>query len=832
MGLGNLAGKGWAKGKELFKGGAGLTQTGIERDIGAMVLKELDSNLEGVPAEIFAERAVILGDVLRENSKVFFPLLGNTEIPRTSVDAVRQGVRNYVDRAYIFQKSLMGEEAYEKFADDLANTMSLKMVDLHRSRVQSTTVRTADAEVIEGFGNAMKNTAEELGGVDAMEAAASGTGAADIAMEATNKANKSSNAQATVDAISAELDQYQNNNEVLSFFMDAARNNQLGSNAAEKSAIERMSGPELYNAWKKSFTAYKSAWDNLPTDVKLPVEEFYELTLEVVPQAGEWPNFLQSITQTKTLADPINQLLEKMTPRVAEAPNGDLVYESVEEMMERLKLDNVTMAEVFTDLRSQLATRVKALMADGFTVPQGKQLQKFKQGIDEIADNVGDPAFTNAMDLYKKHETTFRTTIPIRAFEDKAKIALRKEGQVPTISGPTPGMDDAYDAGRKALESSMEGGEGYQKAFIAALQSGADKNVSAEMAKAYLGMSMNFMARNLEAGKATGAVDLINALEPQLAVLQSVSPKVVERFRTVVGELKNLDAGLTNAKEVADNLSEEYSDFMKSARADAAMNFIDELVPGIPKITQEPQAAFNEIFGKVSGQGNTIEELMKRAAQAPNGDLITSGIQVAYLEFLRKKIFLSRKIALESGDTAKAVTDVSGKQIQDLLNDPSSPFRNTLDIVFKNNPKRKSQFLYMLELQDISTGSRSIRGETFGSTTTYDTDIVKTLDRLVTLRYGVLNTKATVVRNVLKTVLKPTIDDIQRAANETIDIMVAKPDEFDRIMQLTAKGKPKEAMSIFDRVAKQVTDLTPLALRSAYRGAEMVDEQTEKAMPQ
>jgi len=831
MTLGKIAGITGKGVKALFKGTSGLTQAGIERDVGALVLSELDKNIIGAPAEIFAERASILGEVIRENSESFFPLLGNTTIPRTSVDAVRQGARDYVDRAYVWQKSLMGEEAYEKFADDLANTMSSKMIDLHRSRMTSQTVRDADAAVVEGFGNAMTNTAEGLGGADAVDAAASGL-AGDIVMEATDKSFKAANAGNTVEAISSELDQFQNNNDVLGFFMDAARNNQLGSNAAERRALNSMSGPRLYEAWKKSFSTYKSAWDNLPTDVELPVEEFHKLTTSFVPPE-EWPNFLKSITQTGTLSDPINKLIEKMTPRVAEAPNGDLVYESVEEMLARLDMQGVTMAEVFTDLRGQLALRADALYNNPLTSQQGEQLRNFVRGIDQIADNVGDPAFTEALDLYRKHDTTFRTTEPLRAFEDKAKIALRKEGQVATVTGLTPGMGDAYAAGKVALSSSMEGVDDYQKAFIAALQSGTDQNVTAEMAQAYLGMSMNFMARNLEAGQAPRAMDMINALEPQLDILSNVSPGVVERFRVVVGDLKNLEAGLTDAETVAAKLTKEHSDFIASARTDAAAKFIDDLIPGkTPKITQEPQAAFNEIFGKVAGQGNTIDELMKRAAQSPDGDLIISGIQVGYLEFLRKKVFLSRKIALTEGNTTGAVNDVSSRQIQDLLNNPANPFRNSLDIIFKNNPERKTQFLHMLELQDISTGSRSIRGETFGSTTTYDKDLTKSIDRLITLRYGVLNTKATVTRNIVKTILKPTIDDIEDIAQETMDILVARPDQFDRMLKLVADGKDKKAMNLFGKMASFVSDQTPLALRGAYLGSESVDEQTEKAIPQ
>ena len=829
MTLGKIAGLAAIPVKAIFKGTSGLTRSGIDRDVGALVFKDIDPNVAGAPAEIFAERAAILGEVIRNNSKAFFPLLGKTEISRTSVDAVRQGAREYVDRAYAWQKSLMGPNDYEQFADELANSMSLKMIDLHRSRLQSSAVRTADAEVVEGFGNAMTDTAEELGGAGVVEEAASSLGGP-IAMEATDKAFKLSNAQATADAVSASLDQFKNNNDVLGIFMDAARNNQLGSNAAERRAINSMSGEQLYDSWKQSFTTYRDAWKNLPKDVELPVDQFHELTTSFIP-ANEWPNFIKSITQTGTVSDPINRIIEKMTPRVAEAPNGDLVYESVEEMLSRLDMQGVSMEEVFTDLRGMLSNRAEALFNNPLTREQGGQLRSFVQGIDRIADNVGDPAFTDALDLYRKHDGTFRTTEPLRAFEDQAKVALRKEGQSLTVTGLTPGMADAYAAGKVALTSSMENIDDYQKAFIAALQSGTDKNVTSEMAQAYIGMAMNFMARNLEAGQPPNARDMINALGPQLDVLENLAPDVVERFRTVVGNLNNLEAGLTDANTVVAQLDKEYSNFLASAKTDAAAKFVDDLIPGkTPQVTQEPQAAFNEIFSKVIGQGNTIDELMKRAAQSTNGDLVTSGIQSAYLQFIRDKVFLSRKISLEKGNATGSVNDVSGRQIQDLLRNPANPFRNSLDIIFKNNPDRKTQFLHMLELQDISTGSRSIKGEAFGSNTAYDTQLTKLTDRMITLRYGVLNTKATIARNLSKAVLKPYVDDIQSVAQETMDILVARPEEFDRMLQLIAKGKNKQAMNLFGRMASFVSDQTPLALRGTYLGAESVDEQTDKVL--
>ena len=829
--LGRLGGFAVRGGKAIFKGTSGLTKAGIDRDVGALVFKELDPNAANAPAEIFAERAAIFGDVLRENNSTFFPLLGDTEIPRTSVDAVREGARKYVDRAYAWQKSLMEPEEFEKFADDLANSISMKMIDLHRSRLSSQAVRDADASVVEGMATAMNRTSDELGGQGAVANTAAEFGAPIV--DAVDAARiKADEAGAGLQAAEAALDQFSRNNQVIDLFQNAARNNQLGSNAVERKALQQLSGPQLYNAWRKSFTTYRDKWRNLPTDIELPVAQFHELVTSSMPPA-EFRNFIQTITGTGTAADPINRIMARMTPLVAEAPNGELVFETVPEMIKRLEMQGVTMAEVFTDLRGQLSARADRLFGDPITAKQGAELRDFVQGIDRIAEGVGDPAFQDALDAYRKHDGTFRTTAPLRQFEEQAKIALRKEGQSQTVTGNTPGMADAFKAGNDAMKASMNDIDEYQKAFIAAIQSGGESNVTQEMSQAYLGMVMNGLAKNLEGGKAPNSAQIIGAMEEQLAKLENLDPSVVERFRTVVGELRNLEAGLTDAKTVAENMRNEYNVILADAKRDAAAKFVDDLVPGAtPQITQEPQAAFDKIFGATTGQGNTLDKLMAEAAKRPDGDLIIAGLQASYLQFIKNKVFIARKIALESGNTTGAVNDVSGYQIQEILNNPSNPVRNGLNIVFKNNPGRKDQFLRLLELQDVSTASRSIRGEAFGSTTTYDQDLTKLVDRLITLRYGVLNTRATIARNISKALLKPSVDDIQRTAQEAMDILVAKPDEFDRMLRLTANGNDKEAMSLFGRLASTVVDQTPLALRGAYLGSESVDEQTQEALPQ
>ena len=98
-------------------------------------------------------------------------------------------------------------------------------------------------------------------------------------------------------------------------------------------------------------------------------------------------------------------------------------------------------------------------------------------------------------------------------------------------------------------------------------------------------------------------------------------------------------------------------------------------------------------------------------------------------------------------------------------------------------------------------------------------------DRIVTLRYGVLNTKATVYRNIIDAITKGFRQDVQTAAKDTLTFMAAEPVEFDRVLALVAKGQDETAMEI----------MTKWAIRSAAAGKKIeesnLDQETQEALP-
>jgi hypothetical protein len=142
-----------------------------------------------------------------------------------------------------------------------------------------------------------------------------------------------------------------------------------------------------------------------------------------------------------------------------------------------------------------------------------------------------------------------------------------------------------------------------------------------------------------------------------------------------------------------------------------------------------------------------------------------------------------------------------------------------LSIVFKNDADRAAEVVRLMEIQDLIVNGRALRGDTFGSTTSYDKDVKKVVDRVVVLSLGVLNPKATIARNLGEAMTKGYREQLKVSADATFDLMVASPEKFNEIMQLLAKNNEEGAVSILSR---------HLA-RAGY--GSFMDEQTREALP-
>jgi len=783
-----------------------LTENARDADIALMVLSELDANIIGAPAEVIAERAKILGSVLQKNKNITFDELADASVDLDSTTAMRAGAKEYVDRAYAFQRTLMEPDEYIAFADNLAGDMVSKMIDLRRVMMaKGTTIKKATTELLSSSEAALVQTADMLGGTKAVDETAEllTRPLIDMIDEAASKIEP---AELGLAQTAADTAQFAERNAVTESLMTATRNNALGADSAEKAFLNKLTGPQMYNAWLSSSTIVNDAF-NLLEKVPLDGRRFLEIVRKAASSTDDFKNIL---VKDQVESDPFKKFLEIISPKTLIKDGEEEVLETTEEIIYRLNGEDFT--QIFKELRPLIANRIKVFKANPVTGTEA--LISLKQGIDQLAEETGNPAFDAAMDLYKQHDNLWGSgaSDPLQKYSSVARIANPETGI---------GMNNAYVAGERAMVESLGSqNNAWVEPFLKAIDSTvSDDTVMPEMAEAYIGMAMNALGRTLAAGDAPSSQAIVNAINPYISSIQKLAPGVVDRWNDAVNTLKSYESGLKTQEQSVLDLNASYAKTMVEAKSAEASRLIYDIT-GKRVATENPQAAFNSIFN--SAEAPTIlPELMQAADEA--GGLAREGIQSAYMQWLAKKIEVSRAAGLAPGDTTKTVREVSTTQISKILDDPSSPVLKSIATVFSNNMDRAAQIVRLLEIQELALGSRSIKGETFGSSTNYDQQLTKLMDRVVTLRYGVLNTQATITRNLLKTLTASGVQKIQKSADDTFNMIAAYPNEFDRVLQLLAQGKEETALQIMNRYSA----------RGLYLGAgDDVDAQMQSALPE
>jgi hypothetical protein len=780
-----------------------LQKSTRDRELGALLLKEIDPNMDGIPAEVFAERARIMGEVLQNNKTFRAELLANTEINLDSTTAIYQGSEEYVRRAYGWQEALLGAEKYEKFVKDAATNIRSKMTDIRQGRVTagSIDVRNADKGIVEGFDSAMTNTIEEVGGQDAVISSAE-TLSKPIVEEVGSARQELDLAMDTLVAADTALDEAANQNVVMETLQEARTKNVLGSDETERALLENLTGDQLYKAWSDKRSAYKTAFKTLP-DVPVAMEEI----INIVEEAGARTNDFNTISTTSTKEDPLASLLRVVRPKVA---NG--VAETTEEVVARLEAGGNSFKDMFTGIRPKLALRIKNLLDSN---QDASALIALKFSIDEIARGA-DPAYGNALDLYEDYAGTFLATDALVKFSEAAKEV---NPRLKTASGDPKGLANAYQAGMNAFNQSI-GPNAVTKntdAFIAALDSGAQGiDTNPELAKAFVGHTLNMLNKGLDGGAGVNSTGLTNAIAPYLKVLERTDQDLVTLFKGAVEELRAAESGLGDAKKAKADAHRVYLDILKSAKLDTASKFVEN-INATPSAKTNPQAVFDNIFNSNEAPAQ-IADLMKAAEQS--GDpLVKSGIQAQYLTWLQNSLKTGRRFG---GDTEGTARELSAAKLDKILRDPSSPVLRSLDIVFADNPDRAAQIVALLDVQDLALTGRQGRGATFGSNTAYDQQIQKFVNRINVVLFGVLNPTATVARNVSQAVTENYRKGIQADVLKTLDLMIADPDEFDRVMKLVEIDEIEEALDIMSKHLG----------KGVYSAALPLEDQMEETLPE
>ena len=817
MGLGKSAKAAWPYLKPLnpFR----FKKPNRDLDVGATMFKLLDPALEdNVPAQVFAERAKILGEVVQNNKTFASGLLESGEISTDTTTALLMGAKDYFRRAYGWQRSYMDEEAFEKFVNANASEMVNRMAQLRRARRTgssgSEAIARSEAQMDADMAQAFQGTADAI---DPNVTKTQGAGealATPVIDELGTAKQATENTAALVEVAKTGLDSTQSKNFVTDLIKQN-RENVLASSKASNDTLDRLTGEQLYDTWRNSYNKYTQAFKNLP-DIPLPVDEFVQIVERAYPDVKQWPNIIDSVTMTNTVQDPIGDLMRLVTPQSATNSAGEVVTETYPEMISRLSNTNppVSFKQVYTQLRPLLTERIGTLIEDGAGI-QARQLIDLKNGIDEIAETIGDPAFIQAKNMYAEHADTWLNIPALAQFETAARDVVP---DLAGSSGVPKGMPNVETVGRNARQQALEGGTPLnRKGFARALD---PATATPDLAMAYIADSINAIRLGMGVGQAPDSQAIIAGLQKNKDLLQELAPDAYAKLQQVVSDLGMAEAGLLSAKEQQTAAELAYAQIKSDAGKDAASRFIFDLT-GNPEVRDNAAAAMNEIF-RSADSTNIVRRLLQRADESGN-PLIREGIQAQYLRWLQNNLRTARRTGMSPLDPTEATRGISSAQL-DKLADPANPFINTVSEIFSDNPDRAAQIFRLIEIQDMIATGRSVIPDYAGSPTAFNQQASKMLDRFITLGFGVLNPTATMVRNISKAVLEQNIKEMQEASEATFNMMIAYPEKFDEIMQLLSKGNEESALN----------EMSKHFGRAAYGSSSQsydVYQQTEDSLP-
>jgi len=837
VGLNVLArgiGFGWNKGKKLFQGTGKVEKGAIDNraiEAGLLILKEIDPNITSeLPGTILAERARIMGQVMVDNKDFRLGVLGQKQMPDgTVVDlvpggtidldsstALMLGAKDYAEKAYGWRKSVMEPAEYEKMINEVATKVAENIVGLKQGRRSSEIIRTGESAINAQGERVLTEAADAAipGGQAAAEAGAQRMAqeVADPVIEARRAVTQT---EAGVEAATRMSDATMDKDVVIKMLDEARAKSALGDTAAEKQTFEQLTGEDLYRGWSRSRAAYKEAFDNLPNDIPVDIEDF----VTQIETLAQRTNFFDDITPQVMKSDPFARTLSEFRPKkvgeeIVEIDGKEVaqpIMETMEEVVSRMESQGFDLKALYANLRPQVSRKIQQLTDLG---EDPSALIKLKGVIDEYAENSGHPEFRAAMDLYEDYASTYLRTEPLRQYDTAAKNIVESVDVAP---GVVKGQEDAYEIGMRALNMSEQAATpGYMDAFLNALTKSRGGNVTDEMAQAYIGMAIKSISRMSSSGARVNADTIKTAVQPFLDQLRATRPDSVKMFDDTVRNLEMVESGLADAKVAFKDAEANYQAVLKEAQEDAASKFVRGLEGPAPKPFEDTSVVWNSIFNAKDAP-EQIDELMRRAVFA-NDKLAVDGIKSKYMSYLRDKIFTYKRTGFDAaggeGSAVGVAREVSPKQLDDIL---SGDFDNTvtaLNKIFADEPEKAQSIIRLMEVLNMSVNNRAIRGNNFGSTTVYDESLKKTVDRLIVLTLGVLNPVATKARNLSGLIIEGKQARIKEAIEFNLDMMLTDPSYFNTMMQAVAKNATDQSI---------LELMTPYMARAAFSASKDKD---------
>ena len=266
--------------------------------------------------------------------------------------------------------------------------------------------------------------------------------------------------------------------------------------------------------------------------------------------------------------------------------------------------------------------------------------------------------------------------------------------------------------------------------------------------------------------------DIVSSLTQYSDIVARNFPEEATRISTFIDNLKNQRGNV-------DALTKQLDEAISSHKAAEDLIYTKQLSEffdrsGRPVAPENVYQAFNRIFNDSVNGGNTLDDILERAGDDP---IVLDGIKVAYQKHLRGKIFGANIDTVG----ARSIKTTAAEQIVEELQ-PTLEYGRK---IFKDTPEVIDGYEKLIELSYGIQRSKGAKAITSDSSTVFRAKATQSVDRLVTMIFGVLSRVGARVRIAASGVIR----SLDTEVGAITDDMLANPEEFVRIAKKVTKDQ-------------------------------------------
>lgn len=789
---------------KLLVGNLDISNQKLRIETALQTLKAIDPNMgeNGVALPMLAQAAQKLGDVLERNKEFNTAVYGDGtfasggSIDLNSTTALQIGAKEYIESVYGFRSAYMSPEEYKALVDADTSKFIENLITLKQSRIASPIINQADSAMTGQMNRIFEDEASAIGTIEQAEQGAQ-IAAQPVVNDLQTARQMLSGAVANQADAAFKATLAQNESRVIGLLEDAKRSGVLGSDVATKEAMRRLTGKQLLDAVVQRKEEVNRLFEAIPDDVLIDNQALVD-----------------RIASLATTPDPLGRI---GVPTARPQLNA-MSDTALNDLINDLDAKPMSFKELFTVQRPLLSKRITELFNQGENTDQ---LEAVRSYIDELAaDQVanGDESTKAAMAAHIKFQQDFAPSKELGYFLDASSDY--KPGSIPDSQGLRKGELDTLIAGAKLWETARDFKVPEQaQAFLNMIQQGTTNNITTEVAELYTGLALDAL-RQTEGGGVITAQQLSSAMEPYRAILEQVNSPTLKIWDDSVEAIKMSESGLNSANDGLRQAQIGSQEAIQRAQDIAISKFITN-IGGNAELLDNPRAAFYEIFSDNKAGPNMVRELMANA-EVQNNPLLKAGIESQFLRYLREKAFTNTGIGV-AGDGTRVVEPGATALNKMLLGGGD----NTLQVmraVFKDDPKRADAIEGILNVMNLAINAKAVRPGPRGSTTMLDSGMQQSVNRMLTIAFGVLNPTATKIKAISGAITGNYNSQLQDTILRILDTGISNPQFLAESMELLRKDASGETLAAY--LQKTLGVANNLMFKGTLNSTKSTDDET------